>query len=41
MYDPQSQRPRGFGFIVFATEEALQACVSIPNHEIASKFVEV
>jgi len=41
MYDPQTQRPRGFGFVVFATAEALNAVCATTHHEIAGKMVEV
>ena len=32
MYDPATQRPRGFGFVVFADEKSLNACLAQPNH---------
>jgi len=42
MYDPGSQRPRGFGFVIFAHEEALAACLSRGSrHELHSKFIDV
>ena len=41
MYDPQTSRPRGFGFIVFASAEALETCMAKSRHEIAGKMVEV
>ena len=27
MYDPQTTRPRGFGFIVFATSDGIELCL--------------
>ena len=41
MYDPE-KRPRGFGFVSFAREEALAACLSRGSkHELHSKFIDV
>jgi len=40
MYDPQTQRPRGFGFIVYSSSVGLDTCLGISNHEIAGKMVE-
>ena len=40
MHDPQTQRPRGFGFVVFATEEAMDLCLQKTHHDMSGKMVE-
>eukprot|EP01018_Ginkgo_biloba_P024516 Gb_33485 [translate_table: standard] len=41
MYDHISQRPRGFGFITFDSEEAVDKVVMKNFHELHDKMVEV
>ena len=41
MYDQISQRPRGFGFITFDSEEAVDKVVMKNFHELHEKMVEV
>merc|ERR1719446_828059 len=41
MFDPQTQQPRGFGFVIFAKREALDAVLAQSHHELAGKMVEV
>ena len=40
MYDPQTSRPRGFGFIVFIAEEAMERCLQKTHHNMSGKMVE-
>ncbi|EFJ10700.1 hypothetical protein SELMODRAFT_4662, partial [Selaginella moellendorffii] len=41
MYDHATQRPRGFGFITFDTEEAVDNVLHKTFHELKEKMVEV
>ncbi|KMZ76379.1 hypothetical protein ZOSMA_103G00850 [Zostera marina] len=41
MYDQTTQRPRGFGFITFDTEDAVELALHKTFHELAGKNVEV
>lgn len=41
MYDQQTQRPRGFGFISFDTEDAVDRVLHKTFHELNGKLVEV
>ena len=41
MYDHISQRPRGFGFITFDSEEEVDKVVMKNFHELHEKMVEV
>ena len=41
MYDQQTQRPRGFGFITFDTEDAVDNVLQKTFHELNGKLVEV
>nr|DAD20011.1 TPA_asm: hypothetical protein HUJ06_021474 [Nelumbo nucifera] len=41
MYDQTTQRPRGFGFISFDTEEAVDRVLHKTFHELNGKLVEV
>ena len=41
MYDHISQRPRGFGFITFDSEEEVDKVVTNNFHELHEKMVEV
>ncbi|KAH9331424.1 hypothetical protein KI387_003532, partial [Taxus chinensis] len=41
MYDHVSQRPRGFGFITFDTEDAVDKVVTKNFHQLHDKMVEV
>lgn len=41
MYDPGSQRPRGFGFITYDSEDAVDIVVQKRFHELNGKLVEV
>ncbi|GLJ43642.1 hypothetical protein SUGI_0908520 [Cryptomeria japonica] len=41
MYDSGTQRPRGFGFITFDSEDAVEAVVQKSFHELHDKLVEV
>ncbi|KAF3436108.1 hypothetical protein FNV43_RR23200 [Rhamnella rubrinervis] len=41
MYDQNTQRPRGFGFITFDTEEAVDRVLYKNFHELNGKLVEV
>ncbi|XP_050363723.1 heterogeneous nuclear ribonucleoprotein 1-like [Argentina anserina] len=41
MYDQNTQRPRGFGFITFDTEDAVDRVVQQNFHEVNGKLVEV
>eukprot|EP00964_Phaeocystis_antarctica_P138855 scaffold103516_cov21-Phaeocystis_antarctica.AAC.1 len=38
MYDPQTSRPRGFGFIVFIAEEAMERCLQKTHHNMSGKM---
>jgi RNA-binding protein Musashi len=41
MYDPSTRRPRGFGFITFSSEEAVDKVLHKTFHELHGKLVEV
>eukprot|EP00359_Climacostomum_virens_P001324 CAMPEP_0204899112 /NCGR_PEP_ID=MMETSP1397-20131031/1666_1 /ASSEMBLY_ACC=CAM_ASM_000891 /TAXON_ID=49980 /ORGANISM="Climacostomum Climacostomum virens, Strain Stock W-24" /LENGTH=159 /DNA_ID=CAMNT_0052067029 /DNA_START=372 /DNA_END=851 /DNA_ORIENTATION=+ len=42
IYDRETGRARGFGFVTFARQESLDACISQPGkHIIRGKWVEV
>jgi RNA-binding protein Musashi len=41
MYDPRTQSPRGFGFIVYDSENAVDFVVQNPFHQLNGKMVEV
>lgn len=41
MYDHNTQRPRGFGFITFDSEEAVERALMKTFHELNGKMVEV
>ncbi|GAV82909.1 RRM_1 domain-containing protein [Cephalotus follicularis] len=41
MYDQNTQRPRGFGFITFDTEDAVDMVLQKTFHELNGKLVEV
>ena len=42
MYDPLSKRSRGFGFIAFSTEEAVDSVFKLgPRQEICGKVAEI
>ncbi|KAL0418620.1 UNVERIFIED_CONTAM: Heterogeneous nuclear ribonucleoprotein 1 [Sesamum radiatum] len=41
MYDPNTGRPRGFGFITFTTEDAVDRVLHKTFHEVTGKLVEV
>uniref|UniRef100_A0A2P2IV56 RRM domain-containing protein n=1 Tax=Rhizophora mucronata TaxID=61149 RepID=A0A2P2IV56_RHIMU len=41
MYDQHTQRPRGFGFITFDTEDAVDRVLHKTFHELNGKLVEV
>ncbi|KAJ8899278.1 hypothetical protein K2173_018252 [Erythroxylum novogranatense] len=41
MYDHNTQRPRGFGFITYDSEEAVEKVLSKTFHELNGKLVEV
>ena len=41
MYDHETQRPRGFGFITFDTEDAVEKVLQKNFHEVNEKLVEV
>ncbi|PQQ20654.1 heterogeneous nuclear ribonucleoprotein 1 [Prunus yedoensis var. nudiflora] len=41
MYDQNTQRPRGFGFITFDTEDAVDRVLHKNYHELNGKLVEV
>ncbi|KAJ4965386.1 hypothetical protein NE237_017235 [Protea cynaroides] len=41
MYDSVTHRPRGFGFITFDSEEAVESVMQKNFHELNEKFVEV
>ncbi|KAJ8749109.1 hypothetical protein K2173_013716 [Erythroxylum novogranatense] len=41
MYDQQTHRPRGFGFITFDTEDAVERVLYKTFHELQGKSVEV
>ncbi|KAJ7543115.1 hypothetical protein O6H91_09G026300 [Diphasiastrum complanatum] len=41
MYDHTTQRPRGFGFITFDSEDAVENVLQKPFHELNEKLVEV
>ncbi|KAJ7520308.1 hypothetical protein O6H91_19G000400 [Diphasiastrum complanatum] len=41
MYDHATQRPRGFGFISFDSEDAVDNVLQKPFHELNEKLVEV
>ncbi|EFJ26637.1 hypothetical protein SELMODRAFT_172407, partial [Selaginella moellendorffii] len=41
MYDHATQRPRGFGFITFDSEEAVDSVLQKTFHELKDKMVEV
>nr|CAD1837711.1 unnamed protein product [Ananas comosus var. bracteatus] len=41
MYDHNTQRPRGFGFITFDSEDAVDRALLKTFHELNGKMVEV
>ncbi|KAM7254074.1 hypothetical protein ACFE04_031756 [Oxalis oulophora] len=41
MYDPKTHRPRGFGFITYTTEDAVERVLHKNFHELNGKQVEV
>ncbi|XP_020578961.1 LOW QUALITY PROTEIN: heterogeneous nuclear ribonucleoprotein 1-like [Phalaenopsis equestris] len=41
MYDPNTQRPRGFGFISFDSEDSVDRVVQKQFHDVGGKAVEV
>ncbi|XP_057479367.1 heterogeneous nuclear ribonucleoprotein 1-like [Actinidia eriantha] len=41
MYDQNTQRPRGFGFITFDTEDAVDRVLHKNFHDLSNKLVEV
>lgn len=41
MYDHNTQRPRGFGFITYDSEEAVEKVLLMTFHELNGKMVEV
>jgi RNA-binding protein Musashi len=41
MYDHNTQRPRGFGFITFDSEDAVENVIQKSFHELNDKMVEV
>ncbi|XP_019433752.1 PREDICTED: heterogeneous nuclear ribonucleoprotein 1-like isoform X2 [Lupinus angustifolius] len=41
MYDRNTQRPRGFGFITFDSEEAVERVLYKTFHELSGKMVEI
>lgn len=41
IFDRETRRMRGFGFVTFKTEEGAASCVKRTNHEIQGKFVEL
>ncbi|KAK4482357.1 hypothetical protein RD792_009510 [Penstemon davidsonii] len=41
MYDPNTNRPRGFGFITFTTEDSVDRVLQKTFHELDGKLVEV
>lgn len=41
MYDPGTQRPRGFGFITYGSEDAVDIVLQKRFHELSGKMVEV
>ncbi|KAG9146759.1 hypothetical protein Leryth_005088 [Lithospermum erythrorhizon] len=41
MYDHNTQRPRGFGFITYDTEDAVERVLQKTFHELSGKMVEV
>ncbi|KAE8674771.1 hypothetical protein F3Y22_tig00111715pilonHSYRG00008 [Hibiscus syriacus] len=41
MYDHNNQRPRGFGFITYDSEEAVDKVLQRTFHELNGKMVEV
>ncbi|CAB4266158.1 unnamed protein product [Prunus armeniaca] len=41
MYDNTTRRPRGFGFVTFASEDAVENVMQQSFHELNGRFVEV